>query len=191
MEFADERGQHMGVLQVVVVAITIEIRGHHADEIASILVVIRLAEFQPGYLGDGIRFVGRFERTREQILLLEGLRGQFRIDAGRPEEQQFFHAMLVGRMHGMGGDGKIVIQKLGPEGVVGVNAAHFGSSKDHVVGFFFREKGVDSGLIPQVQFSRCPSDDVRETLRLQGATDGRTYHATMACHIDFVRFFHG
>jgi hypothetical protein len=66
MKLADQRRQHMAVVQIEIVARPIEIGRHHAAEVGSVRTVVGLAQLDPGDLGDGVRLVGRLQQTREQ-----------------------------------------------------------------------------------------------------------------------------
>ena len=75
VEAADEGRQHVRVLRVVVVAVAVEVGGHHADEVRPVLVAVGLAELDAGDLGDGVGLVGRLQLPGEQIPLLQRLGG--------------------------------------------------------------------------------------------------------------------
>lgn len=59
--------------------------GHYAQESGPVLAVEGLAELDAGNLCNGVGLIGRLERVGEQVLFLQGLRGEFRINAGAPD----------------------------------------------------------------------------------------------------------
>ncbi len=58
MEFADEGGQYVGFLQIIVVIGPVQVGGHDGDVVAAVLVAVGVAELNTGYLGNGIGLIG-------------------------------------------------------------------------------------------------------------------------------------
>ena len=83
VDLAEERGEHVAGLEVVVVAGAVEVGGHGADVVVAVLAAVAVAEFDGGDLGDGVGAVGGFEGAGEQRVLGDGLGGVFGVDAGR------------------------------------------------------------------------------------------------------------
>ena len=81
MEAADEGGEDMRVLGVVVIVGTIEVGRHNGDVVGAVLAIEELTVFQSTNLRQRIRFVGLFQLAGEQATLLHWLRRQARIDA--------------------------------------------------------------------------------------------------------------
>ena len=54
MDSSDQRGQHMRILRMKVVVNTIEICGHYAQKLGSMLKIEALTEFNTRNLGQGI-----------------------------------------------------------------------------------------------------------------------------------------
>ena len=77
----------------------VQVRGHDGDEVRPILLVVIPAQLDRRYFGDGIGFVGRFQKSGQKMLFLHGLRREFRIDAGGAEIQELFDA-CTGTRHG-------------------------------------------------------------------------------------------
>lgn len=171
VEAADEGRQHVAVFGVVVVADAVEVGGHHADEVGAILVAVGFAEFDAGNLGDGVGLVGGFERAGEQVVFPQGLGGHFGVNAAAAEEHQFLHPVLPGGMNDVGFHQQVVVQELGPVGIVGMDAAYFGGGEEYEGRFFLFEKSVDSGLLAQVEFGRSAVYDVFKACLLQAAED--------------------
>ena len=59
----------MRIFEVEVVVGSIEIGGHHSDEVGAVLEIVGLAHLESGYLGDGILLVGVLQGRREQTVL--------------------------------------------------------------------------------------------------------------------------
>lgn len=81
VEAAEQGRDDVAVLGVIVVSGAVEVGRHDASEAGSVLAVVAFAHLDPGDLGDGVRFVGRFERSGEQRFLAHRLRSEFRVDA--------------------------------------------------------------------------------------------------------------
>ena len=77
VELADHGRQHVGTLQVEVVARAVEVGRHGGDEVRAVLLAIGLAELDAGDLGDRIGLVGRLQQAGQQALLDDRLFGEF------------------------------------------------------------------------------------------------------------------
>ena len=66
-------GQHVAVFQVEIVIGAVQICRHDGDVVGTVLQVEAFAHFQPCYFGNGIGFVGVFQRGGEQGVFLHGL----------------------------------------------------------------------------------------------------------------------
>ena len=86
-------GQHMAVLQVEVIVGSIQVGRHHRYVVRAVLQVEAFAHFQSGNLGNGIRFVGIFQRRCQQHFLFHRLRSFTRIDAGTAQEEQLLYSV--------------------------------------------------------------------------------------------------
>jgi hypothetical protein len=91
-ELADHRWDHVRAGQIEVVERTIEVRRHRADEVRAVLCAVVIAELDRRDFRDGVRAIRRFERSRQQILLLDRLRRESRVDAARSEVEELSHA---------------------------------------------------------------------------------------------------
>ncbi|MNY13324.1 hypothetical protein D3C86_1464550 [compost metagenome] len=80
VELADHRGQHVRGHEVEVVVGPVEVGGHGRDEAGAVLLVVGLAELDACDLGDGVPLVSRLQGSREQVLLLDGLRAHLGVD---------------------------------------------------------------------------------------------------------------
>ena len=109
VEFADQGGQDMRRFEVIVVIRPVHVGGHGADKVAAVLATVGLAEFDAGDFGDGIPLIGRFQRAGKQIILLQWLGRQLRINAGAAQEEQFDNSGLAGAANQIVLDLKILI----------------------------------------------------------------------------------
>ena len=184
MIFPDQGRNHMAVLQMIGVAGSIEVGGHDRRVMRTILVVIGLAHLDPGYLGDGVGFIGRLQDPGEQILFPHGLGGEFWIDTGTAEKEEMLDAGAEGLMDHSGLHHQILIDEVGRIGVVGMNAAHLGRRQDHVVDVLIAEKRPHRPLVQQVKLGMGPGDDPVVTEPLQTPDDGRADHAPVTGNKD-------
>ena len=102
---ADERGQHVRVGEVEVVARAVEVGGHGGEVAGAVLAVVAPAHLDARDLGDGVGPVGRLQRPGEQILFLDRLRAEPGIDAGGAEEEQALDAGVAAGLDDVGLDG--------------------------------------------------------------------------------------
>ena len=76
----------MAVLGVEVISRPVEIGRHDGDKLGPILPVVRFTHLDAGDFGNGIRFVGRLQKTCQEVLLLHRLRSELGIYAGGAEK---------------------------------------------------------------------------------------------------------
>ena len=184
VELADEGRNDVAVLQVIIVARTVQVGRHGRDEVGPVLVPVGLAQFDARNLGDGVGLVGRFERPGQQGVLDQGLVGEFRVDAARAEEQQLLDPDLMGGMDQVGLDHEVVIEEVRPVDVVGVDAPHLGRGDEDVGGPFAFHHGADGGLVPQVEFAACEGDGVGQSGGGEGPAEGAAHHAAVAGNVE-------
>ena len=180
MKLPNQRGQDMGVLQIVIVIGAIHVGGHGADEIAPVFAAICLAHFDARDFRDGIPLVARFQWAREQGILLHRLRRKFWINAGAAEEQKFFDLRHVRAVDQVILDLKVLVKEFGGVGIVGVNAANFGCGVENIFRLFLRKKLADGFGVQQIQFGPGFADELGKTLLLQFSPDGAAYEPAMA-----------
>ena len=136
----DQRRDDVGVFRVVVVAGAVEVGGHDAAVVGAVagavLAVVAFAEFDAGNLGDGVGFVGGFQRAGEQGVFAHRLRGEFGVDATAAEEQELLHPDSPGFVDDVGFDHHVLVDEFGWVGVVSMDAAHFGSGQVNLIRFF-------------------------------------------------------
>ena len=80
MEAPYQGGQYVAVRGVVVVVGAIQVGGHHADVVRSVLPVQELAIFQSRDFGQRIRLVGFLQFRGQQAAFLHGLGSHARVD---------------------------------------------------------------------------------------------------------------
>ena len=102
---------------------------------------------------------------------------------------------MKSRLDDVGLHHQVLVDEVGRVGVVGMNAADFGSGQVDLVGFFLGEEGLHCGLVRQVELGMGAGDDLSPTLswplHFKFAHNGRAHHATMTCDINFRIFFQG
>src|SRR5690606_25230654 len=123
---ADERRQHVGGGEVEVVARAVEVRWHRRDVGAAVLTAQRLYVHDAGDLRDGVRVVGLLQRTGEQGVLPDRLRGEAGVDAARAEEEQPRDAELPGGVDHIELDAQVVGEEVCGGGGVGHDATDAG-----------------------------------------------------------------
>ena len=181
----------MAVLQVIIVARTVEVGGHGRNEVVPVLVSVRFAQLNAGDFGDGVWLVGGLQRPCKDGGLCERLRRHFGVDATGPQEQQLPHFCLVRGVDEVGLNHEVVVKEICSVNTIGVDAAHFGRGNEHVRGFFLRHHVVHGGLVAEVQFCARKGDGVGEALGFDGTTDGLSDHSAVAGDIDSGLCIHG
>ena len=184
VEAADQRRQDVGVLRVVVVARTVEVRRHRRVEEDAVLLAVVLAELQSRDLRDRVGLVRRLQRTREEAVLRHRLGRVLGVDARAAEEEDAGDPGGPGPVDRAGRDRQVLVQEVRGEGAVGVDAAHLGRGDDGDVGLLGREECRDGRLARQVQLLPVPQEELRPGLLLQPAHERRTHHPVVASDED-------
>lgn len=97
VEFSYESRQNMRVFKVVIVVGPVKVCGHDAQIPRSVLAVERLTQFDAGDPGDRVGFIGRLEKTGQEVFLLYRLRCESGIDAGASQEENALYAGSISR----------------------------------------------------------------------------------------------
>jgi len=160
MELTDKGRQHMGGFEVVVVVWSIEIGGHHGDEITTILTVIAFAHLNACYLGDGIRLVGGLQDSGKEAVFLYGLWCKFGIDTGTAKEKKFLYSVFPCGMNDVILYRKILVNKLCPIDAVSHDASHLSGGIHYIFRSFFFKKGFHVSLTGKVEFIYGTKDKV-------------------------------
>src|SRR5438477_9892662 len=78
---AHQGGQHVRSLEIEIIAGPIEVSWHCGQIAGAVLTVIRPAHLDASDFGQRVCAVSRLKRASQQVLFLDGLRSEFRIDA--------------------------------------------------------------------------------------------------------------
>ena len=185
VDFADERGEDMGGVEVEIVMRPVEIGGHGGEEILSVFAGVGLAELDAGDLGDGVGVVGGLERAGEEGVFADGLGGELGVDTGTAEEEELGAAEVGGGFDEVVLEGEIFEEEF--DGLFGIrhDAAHARGGVDDKFGAFFFKKGADCGAVEEVEFGAGAGEDLGEALAGEGADDGAANHAAVAGDEDF------
>src|SRR5690606_27641610 len=135
----------------------------------------RVAKLDGGDLGDRVGAVGLLQRSSQEVLLLERLGRQLRVDAGGTEIEELAHAATVGGVDDVEAYAQVDVDEVGRVGVVGKDAAYLGGCEDDDLWPLGTEEGVGGGLVAQVELARGASDDVGVAVALQAPKDGAAY----------------
>src|SRR5579862_2446942 len=159
VDFPQEGGEDVRLLEVKVIAGAVEIGRHGADEVPAILAVVRLAEADARDLRDGVGVVRRLQRTGEQRGLRDGLRRVLRVNAGTAQEEQFLHPGLIRGLDEVVLDLQVVQKELDGKVVVRLDAADRRRGDDHQSRLFPLEKAGDGFALRQVQLGVGAGED--------------------------------
>lgn len=191
MEALNQTREDVRMLGVVVVVFPVEVGRHRTDEVLPELLAIGITHSDACNLGKRIGVIGRLERTREEMFLLDRLRGHARVDTGTSEEEQLRDIVVMRAGEHVECDGQILRDEVDREGAVGDDAADLrGRDEDE-----FRtlaRKEVDNGFsVEEVEFGSRTHDDVGVAFGLEVAHDGRAYKATVSGDEDLRILKHG
>jgi hypothetical protein len=167
MKLTDQGGKDVRGLEVKVVIWTVEIRRQDGNEIRPVLPVKRRTQFNPGNLGNGIRFVCRLKRRRKKIFFLHRLGGKPRIDAGAPQEKELLDAVPVRRINHIALNDQVVVNEVSGISVVGIYPAHLGCRQKDVLRPFGIEKCVHVLLGFEIEFVMSFEEQISIPVRLQ------------------------
>ena len=185
MKPTNQRGEHVGIWPMIIVPRTIEIGRHPRIKAVAVLASVILREFKAGDFSDAIGFIRRLEGTREQTLLLQGLRRELRVDTGAPQEQQPPYAGLVSRVDRIGRHDQIFVSEFGGTGIVRVDTTNFGRGDNRDIRLFDREETINRRLVDQVELSPSPQHQFHIRLALEAAHQGAANHSPVACDVEF------
>lgn len=133
MGLADQGGEDVAGLQVVVVARAVEVGRHYCQIARAVLAVVGPAHLDARDLGHGVGAIGGFQGAGQQIGFADGLRAFSGVDAAGAQKKEALHASLVRAVNDARLDGQIGVDEIRREGVVGVDAADFGSGQKDVI----------------------------------------------------------
>jgi GDPmannose 4,6-dehydratase len=190
MEFADERGQHMGGVKIVVVIRPVEVGRHGADEIAAVLPPVRLAELDAGDFGDRVPFVGRLQRAGEEVFLFQRLRGQLRVNARAAEEQELPHARAPRALDEVVLDLQILKQERRRLLVISQDAPHLSCGDEDELRLGLGVEALHCCGVEEVQFLSSAADQLPAALPLQLPPNSAAHQPAMASHKNPRVFVH-
>ena len=124
MKLADQGWEDVGADQVKIIVRAVEVGGHPRNEVTAILGPVRLAEFDPGDLGNGIGFIGRLQVIAEEIFFPHWLRALPGIKAGGAQIKKLFDVIEMGGMDHGGVDHHVVVDEFRRPGGVGPDASN-------------------------------------------------------------------
>ena len=150
----------MAVGQIVIVIGAIKVSRHDTDVARAVLAVAAFAQLDASDLGDGVGFVGGFERAGEEVVFLNGLGALSRVDAARTQKTQILDAGLKGAVDDVVLDGEVFVDEVGAVGVVGINAADPGGGDEDVVGLFGLKEVEGGALVEEIEVFTGAGDQV-------------------------------
>ena len=157
----------MGILKVVVVSRTVQIRGHDRKVLRPILTVIGPTHFDTGYFGDSVRPISWLQRAGKQVSFLHRLRTLARINAGRAEKKKPLYTGAPALMNNIILNGQILPDEFRRIRVVGMNAANLGRSNENILRPFIFKKTSHRRLIGKIKITMGTGNDIGEPLTLQ------------------------
>jgi hypothetical protein len=180
VELANERGNDVASVQIEVVTRPIDVGRHDADVVRSELSIVRLAEHDAGDLGDGIRFVGRLERSAQQRVLAYRLVGEPGVDAGAPQEHELLNPTSIRALDDVELDEQVAPNEVGREGGVREDAADSRrGEKDEVRSLRFEERR-DGTSVLQLEVRARAHDQVVVSEGTQPPNDRRADEAAVS-----------
>ena len=156
MEAAHQSRDDVAVLGMEIVARTIKIGRHDASIVSSELAVVAFTQFDPGDLGDGIRFICSFERAGQKRLFLHRLVGELWVDAGRAQKEKVLNIIAMRCMNDIRLNHQIFIDEVGWIDIIGVDPPDAGGREIDLVDTRGFEKSCHRGLINKVEIVPPP-----------------------------------
>ena len=196
MKTPNQRGKHVALGGVIVVAGAVEVGGHQADRIEAVLLAQRLTQFDAADLGDGVPLVGGLQGTTKQRLLADRLGGELGVDATAPQKEKPAHPTPPCRFDHMGLDLEILQQEISWIGVVGLNAPHLRGRQHHHSGVVLVKPAIHRHRIQEIELLAAGGEQgsspsrVAVTRPLQSTGNRTARHAAMAGHKNPIAFNH-
>ena len=136
---------------MIVVTWPVQICWHHGMKQHAVLSSIVLAHFQPGDLCNRISLVRGFQRSSQKARFTHWLWRHPGINASTSQEQKPRCATTKSRTDAIGGHAKIVVNKVGGIGVVGINPPDTCRRKNHDLGLVNLKKLSRGSLVTKIQ----------------------------------------
>ena len=178
----------MTVLKMEIVVRPVQVGRHYCYVVCAVLDIETLAHLQSGNLGDGVRFVGVFQRRCEQAVFFHRLRSFARIDACTAEEKQFLHSMTETFSDDILLYLQVLPYEIGAVLQVGHYATYMCRREHDGIGLLTVEELFDSGPVQKIQFAVAATRKIGIPSLQQIVPDGRTYQSVMSGHIYFRVF---
>ena len=158
-----------------------------------VLSPIGLAQLDSGDLGDGVRLVGWFEPTGQQLRLVHRLRALAWINARAAQIQKSPHVKQMRRVHHRGVNHHVVVQELGGARGVGQDATDRARDQKHVLRAVRPEPVIHRGLVPEIQLFPGCRQLIVEPTRAESTEDCGAHQTPVARHEDprVLRKCHG
>ena len=137
----------------------------------TVLTSISLTQPNSGDVRDRVRFVGRFERTREQVLFADWLVAFPWVDARTAKVKQPFHAVQAARVNDGRVDHQVVIDEFRRPRAVRQNSPNCASCEENVLRPVRRKPGIHGCLIAQVNLGARRPRCWQTPQRLAGAPE--------------------
>lgn len=176
----DQGRKNVTIDKVVGVIRAVEVAGHEADRIPSILFAEVQTEFITGDFCQSITLVRRLQRACQQILFLDRLRRLARIDAAGAQEAELFDFMQVTLHDHVVLDFEVFQQKLRAMRFVRHDPADFCAREDHIIRMFRIEEILDGLLIAEIKLRMGPLEDIGIAFLFELADACAADHAAMA-----------
>ena len=158
------------------------------------LVAVGVAHLESCDFGNGIGLIGGLELPSQQGVFPHGLGGMLGVNAGAPQKKKLLHTCPTAALDDIRLHDEVVVEKVAPQSVVGMDATNFGGGEVNVPGLGLGQKRHHRLLVPQIQFLGGLEQQVVMACAFQRAYDGRSDHAAVACNVNggvFVQRSHG
>lgn len=185
VKFSHKRGKDVGGVEVKVVERSVEISGHYGNVFGIVLSIVGLAHFDAGDFCHRVGLVGGLKGTREEVFFLDGLGAVARVDAGAPQEEEFFDTREVGIVDDVHFDPEVLVNEIGGEVVVGFDASDFGGGEDDVFRFLGFKELLHSKRVKQVEFFKCAHYQIGVAIGGEVAHQCTSHESGMPSDVDF------
>ena len=180
VHFAHHHGQDVSVVEVEVVAGAVEVGGHDCDVVCAVLSVEAFAEFESGYFGYGVRFVGEFEWRCEQCVFVHGLWCFAWVYACRAEEYEASDAVAPCFADDVLLYLEVLVYEVGGVGAVGEYSADVCGGEDYGVGLFLVEECAYCVGVEQVELAVGTAYEVGVSALYEVVPYCRAYEAAVS-----------
>ena len=142
----------MAIFRIKIIIWAIKISWHDASVVTSILAIIAFTDFNSCDFGNGIGLIGGLELPSQQGVFPHGLGGMLGVNAGAPQKKKLLHTCPTAALDDIRLHDEVVVEKVAPQSVVGMDATNFGGGEVNVPGLGLGQKRHHRLLVPQIQF---------------------------------------